>query len=235
MKPKILHMNDCQKDNLHGKIIYLYAPEMPYITAYFYKNSYDFPESKIKSNCLCEKNIRESEKIKPKDLQKIAEIYVSDNQYLEHISVEPPYRGMGIGTHLIHLAISHLKLHHIVCLQEQKAAQYCLTIEGERLIASCLNKGIVKPRMCILQDSTDEGPGLVSPLIVKTLDHIKNKTSPETSLKRAHTWPGSSKGMGSFNLYPANPSSDPTFQKRLTQQEAVNQLFFPNLKKRKTI
>jgi GNAT superfamily N-acetyltransferase len=158
----LLDISDFQ----NGKILYVLEEGNNQIVAYFYNVQNYFPpeEANINDAIAADfNNIFEED-----ELENIGHIAVADQQWLEHIEVNPPYRGIGIGTNLVRLAIDHLELNAIACVREHEAYEYSLTPAGEGLIAHCTqtNPAIVTQNMCFfsghvpLTDEASGDPGL---------------------------------------------------------------------------
>lgn len=108
-------------------------------------------------------------------------------EWLDYIEVDKFYRGRGIGSCLVKLAIRYLDLNCIPCVKEAQQYQYCLTELGEALVASCIKKGIITGDMCyfstlskyrstvdILEEGEeDDDPGLDSGDIIEALSAAK--------------------------------------------------------------
>lgn len=120
-------------------------------------------------------------------LTHIGEIEVEEddnegNIWLKQVEVDVDYRQNGIASKLVVLAVEHLGLACIACVQEHSSYVYDLTQAGERLIASCLRNNLIQPNMCFFSgdvpldgdDSDDEAdgdPGYDSLLVRQALPH----------------------------------------------------------------
>lgn len=107
--------------------------------------------------------------------------------WLDYIEVDEFYRGRGIGSCLVKLAIRYLGLNCISCVKEARQYQYCLTELGEALVVSCIKKGIITGDMCYFstlstyrstvnileEDEEDDDPGLDSRDIIEALSAVK--------------------------------------------------------------
>lgn len=144
-------------DNLFEEDLMLFDLNDNRITAYLFDND------AILSNKEIKKSFSENEL----DVYEIGSITVNDS-WFDTINVDERYRCVGIGSKLVQLAIDHLHLQCIPCVQTNSAYQYSLTPDGERLVAACINQGIITADMCIFSDSelledyASGDPGLVS-------------------------------------------------------------------------
>jgi len=130
---------------IKGKInrFYLYFEESDQI----YVRTYYSSDDNLTEYNLKEQYEDNKQAILDECSNSIGEINV-DNGWLANISVHYAYQGEGIGSNLVRLAIKYLDLLYVPCVQIHGSYEYSLTPEGERLVASCIRKGIIDPTMC---------------------------------------------------------------------------------------
>lgn len=89
----------------------------------------------------------------------IGHLCVADG-WLAHVEVKEAFRLKGIGTNLVNLAIEHLNLDSVACVQQSQAYRYGLTKDGEAFIARCVAKGIISRQHCVF--SAEENPAILA-------------------------------------------------------------------------
>jgi hypothetical protein len=80
--------------------------------------------------------------IEPATRQKVGELELDDDYFLQHLWVSEPHRRRGIGTNMVRFA-NHVKP-ITVCIDTSYNSRYRLTNEGVALIRACQAKGILQ-------------------------------------------------------------------------------------------
>jgi hypothetical protein len=130
-----------KENNITGKILYQVLSNDIY--CYFYNNP-----DKLSSDDII-RNFTQlfKDQFKSENLQQVGKVEISEG-WLNNVMVREKYQSYGIGTKLIQLAIEHIGLEYVACVQENRAYEYSLTGAGENLVARCIQKKIIAPDMC---------------------------------------------------------------------------------------
>ena len=139
------------------------------ITACLYANDDNITDAEIRDEfCdICEDD----------ELERVGSVEIdNDEGWLRYIEVDENYRRMGIGSTLIRLAIKYTELKSIACVKEDEAYEYDLTEDGERLIAYCVEEGIIPANMCyfahevpLSEEDASSDPGMSSVMVMNAI------------------------------------------------------------------
>lgn len=79
----------------------------------------------------------------------------ADELWLSEVDVAPHMQRRGIGTTLVELALE-FDLSHVPAVEQHDNYRYCLSVPGQRLVARCIESGLIPIELCYFSSAQRE-------------------------------------------------------------------------------